>query len=189
MISSVSAVAALDAALDARPILSGGAWSKSISTSTGAGDVGEGISVGTGISVGESWRGVGRDRTSVRTVGCPCFGRKPISVGELGAGRDLTARLEGSAGRTNAISVGELGAGRDLTPASCLGGAGGTTSSSTAAASRFDAPCALSLVGMSRKARLMSSSSSSMGAGDVGDGASVGTGISVGEAGAVGLVR
>lgn len=42
--------------------------------------------------------------------------------------------------------------------------------------------------GRVRSARLTSSSSSSSGAGDVGDGCSVGTGISVGDEGAVGLV-
>lgn len=53
----------------------------------GAGEVGEGNSVGTGISVGEVGCAVGRALPRVRNPAAPCG-----TVGELGAGRDLTAR-------------------------------------------------------------------------------------------------
>jgi len=106
----------------------------------GAGEVGEGISVGTGISVGED--GCPRDLVPARTLvsvatsvgtkparGIGCTPSSVGCVGELGAGRDLTTRCTGNMGCTPSDgSVGELGAGRDLT-VSLLGGAAGTTSS------------------------------------------------------------
>lgn len=73
-----------------------------------------------------------------------------------------------------------------------LGGGTGTPDSSTTSATGELAMSTIGLLGgrlgSNRKARLTSSSSSSIGAGDVGDGNSVGTGISVGDDGAVARV-
>jgi len=151
-----------------------GTVTTSATSSTGTGEVGDGTSVGTGISVGEECSGMSAEAedagaaeccspvrwkagtcatSSLSSAGCPRIG-----AGEVGEGTSVGT----------GISVGEEGTGAEALKCA----------DSAEAGACWEARICGTTVG--------TSSISSKAAGDVGSGRSVGTGISVGEDGGPG---
>jgi hypothetical protein len=151
--------------------------------SIGAGEVGDGNSVGTGISVGEEG-----------TVGLVLCSLVRVCAGMLAVGG--TAGIVGDEGACVGIcvDVGRLASEGTGTSSVCVAASGAGVRAGRRTGIRDSSVAARAGVicggreGSIRNA-MLTSSSSSIGAGEVGEGNSVGTGISVGEEGIVGLVR
>lgn len=145
----------------------GTAMGSSTASSARTGDVGEGTSVGTGISVGED------------TTGADCSVDPVAAEYACGAARSAAVRAGG--GTTTGTSAppsshGDVGDGTSVGTGISVG-EDGTAEPSISADSRGTA---VALEGRP----LGTATPSCSGAGEVGDGTSVGTGISVGEEGA-----